>query len=392
MFYPHSIFIIGAGAMARAIAYDFRNIEPKYPLIVLDNDRTTLTRLTDFIGAEDVQTIQGDAGDLDLLKRLMSGAAASIGAASYRYHYEAARTAVHTGSHWLDLGGNPDVVARQFALHADAVKAGVGVIPDCGLAPGMINILAGELARRLDEVKELHLRVGGLPQNPQPSLFYGLVFSPEGLANEYYEPARIIEDGLVRQVESLTGWERVYFGAPFGTLEAFHTSGGSSTLIDTFKGKIQTLDYKTLRYAGHLRRIKLLKDLGLFSPESMNFHKIPSSPSVSPRQVLGCLLEETIGWCKEDLVAVKAWAYGRRNNRMLRVECSLVDYYDAKTNLTAMARTTGFPAAIIARMLADKRVLDAGVLKQEVSIDSQAFMSELRARGIVIDFRELSVL
>lgn len=390
------ILIIGAGGMARAIAYDLRRRQPAYPLVVLDRDREALSRMTAFVGEGEVQTICGDAGDLELLKRLLSRAAVGIGAASYRYNYNAAALAIGERAHWIDLGGNPTVVARQMELNNKAKATGVAVMPDCGLAPGMVNVIGGDIVRRIPEIEELHFRVGGLPQFPKPPLFYGLVFSPEGLANEYSEPARVIEDGVLKEVESLTGWERVYVGPPLGTLEAFHTAGGSSTMVETFRGRVKALDYKTLRYPGHLRRIKLLGDLGFWGDDELKLPP-PAPPycvegdkggvAVTPRAVLGTLLMRQ-GWVTEDLVALAAWGIGKRNGMAIRVDYRMTDYYDPATGLTAMARTTGFPAAIVARMLVEGGVTETGVLKEEMAIPSERFLAELGERGIRFEVTE----
>jgi len=380
------ILIIGAGGMARAIAYDLRNLDPKYPLVILDRDEAALKRLVEFVGPSiDIQTVCGDASDMGLLQKLMSGAFAAIGASSYTLHHDSSAMAIHEGAHWVDLGGNSTVVQRQFHLHDKAVAAGVSVIPDAGLAPGLVNIIGGALASRLDEIEELHFRVGGLPQFPKPPLFYGLVFSSEGLANEYHEPAWVIEDGELREVPSLTGWERVYVGSPLGTLEAFHTSGGVSTMVETFHGKVKTLDYKTLRYPGHLRQIKLLSDLGFWGDDHLKVADPNGGiATTTPRAVLGALLERQ-GWVKEDLIALAAWGIGTKNGKKSRVDVRMTDYYDAKTGLSAMARTTGFPAVILARMLVEGVITEKGVLRQEVSVPNERMFTELANREVKID-------
>jgi len=369
--------------MGRAIAWDLRNREPKHRLTVLDRDGEALRRLSEFVGGDDVQTVVGDAEDMELVKRLMSRATACIGATTYRYAYEHAAMAVQEGAHWVDLGGNNDVVRRQFTLDEKARQAGVAVIPDSGLAPGMVNIIVGDLLQHLDNVDEIHIRVGGLPQNPKPPLFYGLVFSPEGLANEYFEPALVIEDGELRQAPPLTGWERVYVGAPLGTLEAFHTSGGSSTMVETLLGRVKTLDYKTLRYPGHLQKIKLLLDLGLFDKAEVEAGGV----KVAPRKLLGTLLER-LGWVTDDLVVVKVWGEGTRDGKRIRRDYTIIDYADITTGLTAMARTTGFPAAILARMMAEEKITRRGVLRQEEAIPTDLFFAELGKRGVKVRISE----
>jgi lysine 6-dehydrogenase len=300
------ILLIGAGGMGRAIGYDLGNVEPRFPLMVLDRDPEALTGLKKFVGGRRIRTVQGDAADLDLVRRLMSCAAVCIGALSYRTNLDHTAAAIYEGANWVDLGGNNDVVRRQFELDAKARAAGVSVIPDCGLAPGMVNVLAGDAMRRCGKISQMHIRVGGLPQTPKPPLFYSLVFSPEGLANEYSEPALVIEDGAPARAPPLTGWERLMVGPPFSALEAFHTSGGSSTLVETLNGQAEALDYKTIRYPGHLRKVKLLLDLGLFGTDDV---RLPDGETVTPRQVMSALLER-LGWTDNDLVIVKVWGLG----------------------------------------------------------------------------------
>ncbi len=400
-----NILIIGAGGMARAIAYDLLNFSPRHNVTILDRDSDALNRLAEYLGNENVRVVKGDATDHDLLTKLMSTAIAAIGAASYNLHFDACEIAIGQGTHWVDLGGNPTVVQKQFALHEKAVAAGVGVVPDSGLAPGLINVVGGYIASQFDEIDELHFRVGGLPQNPQPPLFYGLVFSPEGLANEYHEPAWVIENSEVKTVESLTGWERVYVGSPLGNLEAFHTAGGSSTMVETFAGRVKALDYKTLRYPGHLRKIKLLGDLGFWGEELVEV-KIESGKCkdgktkngklktetnagdtrvmVAPRNVMGALLVRK-GIVSEDLVVLMGWGIGRKAGKLCRVEVKMIDYADTATGLTSMARTTGFPATLVARMLVEGTIKATGVLRQEVSVPAEAMFKALGDRGVGID-------
>ncbi len=376
------ILIIGAGAMTRAIAHDLSG--KSYHLSVVDRDRSALERLVDFLKYDHIRTHRADVSDPEACRGLFAGKDLVIGAAGYEYNYNLTGLAIDSGAAWIDLGGNNDVVGRQFTLDSAAESARVAVIPDCGLAPGMINVLANDATGRLDQVDELHFRVGGLPLKPEPPLFYGLVFSPDGLANEYFEPARIVTDGHVREVPSLSGWERVHFGPPFGVLEAFHTSGGSSTMVDTFAGRIKELDYKTLRYPGHLRRVKLLFDLGLFNKDEI---ELADGERVVPRNLFGSLLARA-GWVKKDTVVVKAWAVGRRKEGRMRVDYRLIDEYDPATDLTAMARTTGFSASVVADMILNGTISAIGVLRQEVSVPADDYFAEMEKRGVRMDVTE----
>src|SRR5919206_209370 len=208
---------------------------------------------------------------------------AAISCVTYFHNLSLARAAVEARTNFCDLGGNNTVVDAELALDSEARAAGVHVIPDCGLAPGMVSVLAAHGAARFSSLDELHIRVGGLPQDPRPPLDYQIVFSVEGLINEYVERARVIRGGRVVEVESMTELEALDFPAPFGRMEAFQTSGGTSTLPETFAGRVRELDYKTIRYPGHCERFKLLVELGLTGGEEVEVEGV----RVRPRRLLG---------------------------------------------------------------------------------------------------------
>jgi lysine 6-dehydrogenase len=222
--------------------------------------------------------------------------------------------------------------------------------------------------------------VGGLPQNPKPPLGYELCFSAEGLINEYIEPTRIIRDGRLEIQDSLCAVEHLDMGAPYDNLEAFYTSGGTSTLVKSLGDRVRNLDYKTIRYAGHLDKIKFLADFGYFDSEELALGK---KSKISPREITEALFHR-LGWVKRDVVLLKAWALGQKRGKPTRIGYSLVDEHDKATGLTAMARTTGFSAAIIAEMILNGRIPEKGVLYQELSVPHEEYFTELRKRGIDI--------
>jgi lysine 6-dehydrogenase len=255
----------------------------------------------------------------------------------------------------------------------------------------MVSILAMHGAANFDRVDEIHIRVGGLPQDPQPPLDYQLVFSVEGLINEYIEVARVIRNGEITEVESMTELESLSFEG-FPPLEAFQTSGGTSTLPDTFLGKIKELDYKTIRYAGHCEKFKTMIDLGLCSSEDIlvDFQK------VKPRKVFGELLQEHLPADGPDYVLVRLEFVGEPkaetrpsgsvSSATLRYD--IVDRFDPATGLSAMMRTTAYPASIIAQMMAKGDVLMRGATPQEKAIDPVKFVAELERRMITINVKQ----
>jgi lysine 6-dehydrogenase len=303
----------------------------------------------------------------------------AISCVNYWYNLELSKAAIETKTNFCDLGGNNYIVDEQLALDTEAKNAGINIIPDCGLAPGMVSILAMHGANRFDVIQEIHIRVGGLPQNPKPPLDYQLVFSVEGLINEYVEKARVIRDGKVKEIESMTELENLAF-ENFPALEAFQTSGGTSTLPETFLGKIKELDYKTIRYAGHCDKFKTMIDLGLCSSEELGIE----NAKIKPRKILGELLQRNLPADEPDYVLVRLEFVGKTNGETKHLRYDIVDQFDKTTGLSAMMRTTAFPASIIAQMIAKGDVKMRGSTPQEEAIDTEKFVSELERRNISI--------
>lgn len=322
---------------------------------------------------------QIDASNYDDIVPLFRGHDSVISCVNYWYNVALSKAAIEVGANFCDLGGNNYIVDEQLALDEQAKAAGVNIIPDCGLAPGMVSILAMHAASKFETVDEIHIRVGGLPQDPQPPLNYQLVFSVEGLINEYIEVARVIRDGKITEVESMTEIESLEFDG-FPPLEAFQTSGGTSTLPDTFLGKIKELDYKTIRYAGHCEKFKTMIDLGLCSSEPI----VADFQSVVPRKVFGELLQEHLPADGPDYVLVRVEVVGTRASLPARLRYDIVDKQDESTGMSAMMRTTAFPASIIAQMMARGDVNLRGATPQEKAIDAEKFVQELDRRNISI--------
>ena len=307
--------------------------------------------------------VQLDVSDQDATIRTMRGHAAVLSAVVYKLNAGLARAAVAARTNFCDLGGNNDVVDAELALDREAKAAGINIIPDCGLAPGMVAMLVAHAVQRVGKPEEIHIRVGGLPQNPKPPLNYQMVFSVEGLINEYVEPARIIRDGKLATVESMTELEELEFPPPFGKLEAFQTSGGTSTLVDTYRG-VKALDYKTIRYKGHCEKFKTMIDLGLCHGE--------------PRKMFSELIVRNLPHDEPDYVLVRVEVSG--GGKTLRYD--IIDRQDEKTGLSAMMRTTAFPASIVALMMARGQTTTKGALPQERCLPPDLFMKELAARNI----------
>jgi lysine 6-dehydrogenase len=367
------MLVLGAGRMGLGAVHDLVSQPDVTGVTVADYEAGKAEEIAGRYPGK-VVAAQIDCNDHAAVVALMSGHASAISCVNYWLNERLARAAIEAGTHFCDLGGNNDVVDAELALDAEARARGINIIPDCGLAPGMVAVLAAHGALEFEKLDSIHIRVGGLPQNPKPPLDYQLVFSVEGLINEYIEPARVIRDGKVVTVESMTEIESLSFPAPFETMEAFQTSGGTSTLVDTFLGKVRELDYKTIRYPGHCAKFKTMIDLGLCSSTPIN---VDGSP-VKPRRVLGELLVKNLPHDEPDVVLVRVEFEG--DGRRLRYD--IIDRADSETGLSAMMRTTAFPASIVALMMARGHTMSRGALPQEKCIPPQLFMDELAKRNI----------
>lgn len=372
--------------MGHGAVYDLIYNSPAVEAVTIaDYDLAKAEKIAADINNPKIKVAQIDVSNYEAVVELMRGHEAAISCVNYWYNLELSKAAIETKTNFCDLGGNNYVVDSQLALDEQTKEANINIIPDCGLAPGMVSVLAMHGANRFDEIVEIHIRVGGLPQNPKPPLNYQLVFSVEGLINEYVETARVIRNGEITEIDSMTELETLEFDE-FPALEAFQTSGGTSTLPDTFLGKIKELDYKTIRYAGHCERFKTMIDLGLCSSDEI----VADYVKIKPRKVLGELLQRNLPADEPDYVLIRLEFVGTKDGIRKKLRYDIVDKYDEETNLSAMMRTTAFPASIIAQMAASGDVKSRGATPQELAIDAGKFVAELARRNIIIKESESS--
>jgi len=378
--------LLGAGLQGTAIAHDLlHHADGTTDLMVVDGSQDALDSLRDRLDDARLRTSCLDVQDADALAPHFEKAQVAISAVNYWYNAGLAAGAVAGRCHFLDLGGNNDIVAREFELDAEARAAGVTIVPDCGLAPGLAGILGYWLVDGLAKAECLRLRVGGLPANPQPPMNYKIVFSVQGLINEYIEPAVVIRDGRLGTVPSLSELETLFFPEPFGELEAFQTSGGTSTLPRTLLGRVPYLDYKTIRYKGHCAQFRLLHELGLTDNRPREF----GGGKISPREMLAAVMQDKLEMPGEDVVLLRAVAEGWDTaGRALRRAVEIIDHHDSKNDISAMMRMTGYPAAIIAWLLASGEIEAPGSREQELIVPGDRMIELLRKRGVGIEITE----
>ncbi|MBD3258354.1 hypothetical protein GF377_07960 [candidate division GN15 bacterium] len=374
------IAVIGAGLMGRAAVYDLARLDDVEQVGVFDISQQLAEEVGAKYGNDKIATGQLDAGDEQWARKVLADYDAAVSCVTYRYNPGLTQAAIAAGCHMVDLGGNNDVVNTQRGMDAEAKKAGVIVVPDCGLAPGMVSVIVADGVSRFDSVKSVKIRVGGLPQSPRGALRYQMVFSAEGLINEYWEPCVILKDGVKATVNPMTEIESLEFDG-IGQLEAFYTSGGTSTLPDTYQGKVDFLDYKTIRYPGHCELFRPMLEIGLASRKPIDV----DGQTVEPRAVFKGVLDRNLSYGDLDMVLLRVTVEGKSGDTDGSIVYEIVDRQDTKTGLTAMMRMTSFPAAIIAWMAAAGQITERGVKPQEVAVNPALFLPQLKKRGIKLD-------
>jgi len=375
------MLVLGGGLMGRAAAYDMCRQPDVEEVVIADVDPGKAGAASSVAHCEKAVARTLDVKDRDAVLAAMKEADAVLGAVSYTVNLDLAKLAIEAGTHFNDMGGNNTVVASELELNDAAKAAGVSIIPDTGLAPGMVSPLAMHGVRKMDEAESVRIRVGGLAQNPIGQLKYMLVFSVQGLINEYIEPCIAIRDGrIVDDIEPLVDVEDLEFPAPFGTLEAFNTSGGTSTLPMTLLGKVRELDYKTIRYPGHAGAMRSILELGLMDDEPIDAR----GTKVSPRDVLETLIDRNVPHGGDDIVLVRVTVEGKKDGRPARAVYQMIDYADETSGLTAMMRGTAFPSSIICLMMA-RGETPHGAIPQELAVDGDRFIEEIVARRMPLE-------
>jgi lysine 6-dehydrogenase len=377
------MLVLGAGLQGSACAYD-----------LLQNAEVSQVRLADLrfdhlpsflapLSGPRLLPTPLDVRDREAVLALMRESDAVMSAIPYYFNLQLAECAVEAGVHFCDLGGNTEIVFQQKAL-ADRAKAkGVTVVPDCGVAPGMVNIFAEHGIRQLDTVESVRIYVGGLPQRPEPPLNYQIVYSLEGVLDYYTTLSWVVRNGKREQVVALSERETVSFPGPVGDLEAFHTAGGLSTMAWRYEGKIPTMEYKTLRYPGHAAIMETIRALGLLDLEPVEV----KGQKVVPRDVFVSVVGPKLTKPKgKDVLALRVTVTGTKGGRRASRQFDLIDRYDEEHGISAMMRTTGYSLSITGQMQVRGEVTPPGVWTPDECMPAERYIAELRKRGM--DVRE----
>ncbi|MFU0788841.1 saccharopine dehydrogenase family protein [Virgibacillus proomii] len=375
------IGVLGAGLMGKEAARDLVLSESVSAVGLADIDRNRAQYVCDQLQSTKLTAYQVNATDAIDLATYMKQFDVIINALFYSFNEIVAKTAIEVGVHAIDLGGHiGHMTDKVLAMKEAAKNANVTLIPDLGVAPGMINILSGYGVSKLDHAEEIKLYVGGIPVKPEPPLEYNHVFSMEGVFDHYTDPSLIIRNGMKLEVPSLSEVETVYFDR-FGPLEAFHTSGGTSTLSISYP-HLKTLEYKTIRYPGHAEKFKLLVDLNL---TKLDYQVEINGQKVCPRDVFLKVLDPIVELeDKKDVVLLRVIVAGEKSGTTTNHIYEMITYKDEQTNVTAMARATANTISVVAQMIAGGTITKRGVYPPEQIVPGEEYIQEMKRRGVYI--------
>jgi len=382
----YSYLLLGAGRQGIAAAYDLARFgeASRLTLADLNQDRaqSAADKVNHLVGNPIADAIGLDVRDESATRRTLKNYNVALSAVPYFYNLALTRAAIETGVSFCDLGGNTEIVRQQHALEPEAQRAGVCIVPDCGMGPGMGNNLAVYAMELVGDPEEVYLYDGGLPQKPQPPWNYALTFAIEGLTNEYYGGMTILRDGKLFHAPCFTEFE-ITDVPPIGKLEAFLIAGGASTAPWSFQSTLRSYQLKVLRYPGTFAQLKAFSDLGLFDLKPVRVN----GKEVVPRQLFNALFEPQVRVDDvEDVCIIRAHVKGKRNGQPTEAVVEVIDYYDAATGFTAMQRMTGWHISIVAAMMA-KKGIPTGAIPLELAVPAPAFVREAKRRGFKITER-----
>ncbi|MCS7102602.1 MAG: saccharopine dehydrogenase NADP-binding domain-containing protein [Candidatus Korarchaeum sp.] len=358
------VAVLGAGSVGRAIAYDLYERVTGSNLLIVDSNPSNLAAASKVVSKAEFRKLE--IKDVDDFCRIMKDVDVAVNSLPGKFGRLSWNAAIKAKTDLVDISYSED---DPTSYNMQASEAGVTIVPDAGVAPGLSNMMAGRAYAQLEEVRELKIYVGGIPEEPVPPLGYLVTWSPEDLIEEYVRDARIVEKGSLTKKPALSDLEKIYI-PEVGELEAFLTDG-LRTMLKTLKG-VDFMAEKTLRWPGHAEKIELLRTLGYLSKEPLSL----GSESVSPAQLTARLLKERLKGDSRDLVILIVHARGRKSPSDIEVEYRMVDRYDPSTGLTALARTTAFVATGIVKLISEGSLPGPGVLPPEViGMDENLFSS-----------------
>lgn len=364
------IIVLGAGQVGKAMARDLANNE-NYTVSISDISEESLREF----GGSDIKTIKSDLSDLENIKSIIKDFDLVIGALPGFMGYRTLKAVIETGKNIVDISFFPE---DPFTLDQLAKENNVVAVVDCGVAPGLSNIILGNVVTKFN-INEYICYVGGLPKIREWPFDYKAPFSPIDVIEEYIRPARFVVDGKIITKPALTD-QHLIFVPEVGDVEAFNTDG-LRTLLRTMA--IPNMIEQTLRYPGHVDKIKLLKDMGMFDEDEIEINGYEIKPIDFTSKMM--FKHWKLNKDDEEITIMRIIVKGEKKE----IQFDLYDEYNKKTKISSMARTTGYTCTIVAELVASEIFSTPGIIAPEmIGKDENCYqyvISGLQKRGVNIN-------
>ena len=376
--------VLGAGRQGAAIVYDLWRFGAADKILLLDQSEQSLNnlekRMAVLLPDINLKTLIFDVSNHSDLVGKLNEIDVVVSAVPYPLNPQITKAALESCTSMVDLGGHTDNVRLQLQNTSEAKEKGISIVPDCGMGPGMNITLALLAMEQLDEVNDVKIWDGGLPQHPISPWNYASFFNIKGLTNEYYGNAYFIKDRKLTEVPCFEGIESIDFGDKIGVLEAAVTSGGLSTMPWTYEGKINSLENKTLRFPGHWDKMIAYRQLGLFEENKVDYKGM----LISPRDFYHFLLDPQLkNNNNKDFCIMRTRADGILDGENVSAQVDTIEYHDDETGFTAMEKWTGWHASIVAIEIANNNIPN-GAISIENALKGSVYLKEATKRNFKI--------
>lgn len=378
------IVVLGTGMIGTTVVSELANFTDIDLITAVDVRQESIDKCLEISNSHKVVGKVASLETKEDIAEVLKYADVAVACLPHSLSLVAIKAAIESKCHLVDLVGSK--FNEKIELHEAAMDAGVIIVPGCGVAPGITNFLAAQGIEMLEEAEEAVMICGGIPRHPVPPLWYQVVFRLESVLGLYTKPAIAVENGQLVELSPLSGLEKMTFPQPVGDCEAVITDAHSTAYI--LKDKVKNLYEKTVRYPGHWDKMNVLGELGFLDNIPITVAGVTITPRAFAERILA---PKMLGASHEDVTVLRVEVSGVKDGKPTKFTWEMVDLYDHERKITSMAKTTAIPAAIMAKWIACKKIIETGVVPIESLIVKerfQPFMEELNNLGIQIDFKE----
>lgn len=378
------IFVLGTGMIGTTVVSEMVKFQEIDRITAVDVNRESVDRCLAIADNPKVAGIVAALKTEEDIAHVLKDADVAVACLPHSLSLSAIKAAISSNCHLVDLVGSQFI--EKMGLDEQAKRAGVIIVPGCGVAPGITNFLAAQGIDLLDEADEAVMTCGGIPMNPIPPLWYQVVYRLESLLRLYTKPAIAIQEGELVELAPLSDLQEITFPEPVGLCETVITDAHSTAFI--LKGKVKNLYEKTVRYPGHWEKMKVIGELGFLDDTPVEIEGVATTPRAFAEKVLAAKMK---GDSHKDITVLRVEVTGIKDGKRKKHQWEMVDLYDQQRNISSMAKTTALPALLIAKQIATRQITETGVIPIESLIIRdrfQPFITELKSLGIDIKYKE----